>query len=549
VLLSAGQHLYLETGRIGQQELAVPDESSPVQLQGSKRSAPVHARVGVPDPEATATVTVYLRGVAEQPSAGRLSREEYAATYGATSADVDAVRRFAEDHGLTVGAVDLGRRSVELTGSVQALSVAFGTTVALYRAPDGTVYRGREDALYVPAYLDGVITGVFGLDERPQAHPHFRPRADAATQYTPPEVAGAYAFPADLTGTGECIALIELGGGFRTDDLSAYFSTLKIAAPTVEAVPVGSGQNQPGTANGPDGEVMLDIEVAGSVAPGATIAVYFAPNTDQGFVDAVSTAIHDTTRKPSVVSISWGSAESTWTNQAMTQMEQTFAAAAAMSVTVTVAAGDNGSTDGVTDGLQHVDFPASAPHALGCGGTNLEINGTTIVSETVWNDGPGQGAGGGGISDFFPVPSYQASAKIPASVNPGNNVGRGVPDVCGDADPDTGYTIRVDGKTTVIGGTSAVAPLWAGLVALLNQGFGQPVGFLQPFLYSTAGLATLHDIVNGSNGAYNAAPGWDACTGLGSPDGSALLAALKAAPAPSPSSTASPSPTPTPTPT
>jgi kumamolisin len=498
----------------------------------------------VPDPEATATVTVYLRGAAEQPSSGRLSREEYAATYGAASADVDAVRSFAEEHGLTAGAVDLGRRSVELTGSLQALSDAFGTTVALYRAPDGTVYRGREEALYVPADLVGVITGVFGLDERPQAQPHFRPRADAPIQYTPPEVAAAYGFPADLTGTGECIALIELGGGFRTEDLSAYFSTLKIAEPTVEAVPVGSGQNQPGTANGPDGEVMLDIEVAGSVAPGATIAVYFAPNTDQGFVDAVSTAIHDTTRKPSVVSISWGSAESTWTSQAMTQMEQTFAAAAAMSVTVTVAAGDNGSTDGVTDGLQHVDFPASAPHALGCGGTSLEITVTSIASETVWNDGPGQGAGGGGISDAFQVPSYQASAQIPASVNPGNNVGRGVPDVCGDADPDTGYTIRVDGETTVIGGTSAVAPLWAGLVALLNQGLGQPVGFLHPFLYSAARVATLHDIVAGSNGAYNAAPGWDACTGLGSPDGSALLAALRAAPPPPPS----PSPTPAPAP-
>lgn len=509
----------------------------------------MHARVGAPNPEATAVLTVYLRGVAEQPSAGRLSREEYAATYGATSADVDAVRSFAEDHGLTVGAVDLGRRSVELSGSVQALADAFGTTVALYRAPDGTVYRGREDALYVPADLDGVITGVFGLDERPQAQPHFRPRADAATQYTPPEVAGAYAFPAGLTGTGECIALIELGGGFRTEDLTAYFSTLKIPTPMVEAVPVGSGQNQPGTANGPDGEVMLDIEVAGSVAPGATIAVYFAPNTDQGFVDAVSTAIHDTIRKPSVVSISWGSAESTWTNQAMTQMEQTFAAAAAMSVTVTVAAGDNGSTDGVTDGLQHVDFPASAPHALGCGGTSLEITVTSIASETVWNDGPGQGAGGGGISDFFQVPSYQASAEIPVSVNPGNNVGRGVPDVCGDADPDTGYTIRVDGETTVIGGTSAVAPLWAGLVALLNQGLGQPVGFLHPFLYSAAGIATLHDIVAGSNGAYNAAPGWDACTGLGSPDGSALLAALKAAPSPPPSPSPTPAPAPSATPT
>jgi kumamolisin len=289
---------------------------------------------------------------------------------------------------------------------------------------------------------------------------------------------------------------------------------------------VDGGSNTPGTVNGPDGEVMLDIEVSGSVAPGAVIAVYFAPNTDQGFIDAVTSAVHDATHRPSVLSISWGSAENTWTAQAMNQMEQAFTAAAAMGVTVTVAAGDNGSSDGATDGLQHADFPASAPHALGCGGTRLEISGGVISSETVWNDGPGQGAGGGGISDVFPLPAYQAGAAVPPSANPGARVGRGVPDVCGDADPDTGYTVRVDGQTLPIGGTSAVAPLWAGLVALLNQGLGHPVGFLQPFLYSAAGTAALHDIVTGSNGAYSAGRGWDACTGLGSPDGVALLKAL-----------------------
>jgi kumamolisin len=300
---------------------------------------------------------------------------------------------------------------------------------------------------------------------------------------------------------------------------------LKITPPTVVAVPVDGGSNTPGEPDGPDGEVMLDIEVAGSVAPEATIAVYFAPNTDRGFIDAVTTAIHDTDHRPSVVSISWGSAENTWTEQAMTQMEQAFIAAAAMGVTVTVAAGDNGSSDGATDGVQHADFPASAPHALACGGTRLEIAGGAIAAESVWNDGPGQGAGGGGISDVFPVPAYQQQASIPPSANPGGRVGRGVPDVCGDADPDTGYTVRVDGETIPIGGTSAVAPLWAGLIALLNQGLGKPVGFLHPYLYA-APPGELHDIVKGNNGAYSAAQGWDACTGLGSPDGAALLQGL-----------------------
>lgn len=502
-------------------------EKSRVQLEGSTRSAPLHERIGAPDPESRATITVYLRGSAETPSPGRLSREEYAATYGAAAADVAAIRHFADDHSLTVGEVDTARRSVQLTGSLGSLTDAFGTTVSLFRAPDGTVYRGREGALFIPSELSGVITGVFGLDDRPQTRPHFRPKATAAVQYTPPQVASAYDYPSALTGSGECIGIIELGGGFRTEDIAAYFSSLNIPAPSVVAVPVDNGSNQPGSPNGPDGEVMLDIEVAGSVAPGAAIAVYFAPNTGQGFVDAVTTAVHDTTNRPSILSISWGGPENSWTAQAMNQMEQAFAAAAAMAVTVTVATGDNGSTDGVTDGLQHADFPASAPHALACGGTSLKIKGSSIASETVWNDGPGQGAGGGGISDVFPVPDYQTSAKIPPSANPGGRVGRGIPDVCGDADPETGYTIRVDGQTMPIGGTSAVAPLWAGLIARLNQGLGQPVGFLQPFLYS-AGAPALHDIVSGSNGAYTAGPGWDACSGLGSPDGAALLAALKA---------------------
>jgi kumamolisin len=514
--------------------MALMPELTRKALPGSNRDAPVHDRVGDVDPEARATVTVYLRGT--EPSPGRLTREQYRAAHGAADADVQAVRQFAAEHGLSVGDVDLARRSVELSGPVGKLASAFEATVALYRSPDGGTYRGRVGGLTLPAELDGVVTGVFGIDERPQAQPHFRFRrqvtlAPQSTQYTPPQVATAYSFPTGVTGAGQSVAIIELGGGFREDDLSDYFSSLGIALPSIQAVSVLKGENNPGKPDGPDGEVMLDIEVLGSVAPGANISVYFAPNTDQGFIDAVTTAVHDTTRQPSVISISWGSAESTWTEQAMQQMEEAFAAAAAMGVTVTVAAGDNGSGDGVTDGLAHVDFPASAPHALACGGTSLQLSSTgQIITETVWNDGTGGGAGGGGVSVVFPVPSYQQDANIPQSANPGGKTGRGVPDIAGDADPDTGYTVRVDGKTMTVGGTSAVAPLWAGLIALLNQSLGQPVGYLQPFLYSAAGAASLHEITSGSNGAYSAHAGWNACTGLGSPDGSDLLNALKSHP-------------------
>lgn len=194
-------------------------------------------------------------------------------------------------------------------------------------------------------------------------------------------------------------------------------------------------------------------------------------------------------------------------------------------VTVTVAAGDDGSDDGVGDGKLHVDLPACLPPVLGCGGTSLSASATAITSEVVWNEtANNEGATGGGVSKTYALPSYQASAGVP--VQPETNfAGRGVPDVSGDADPVTGYQVRVDGQNLVIGGTSAVAPLWAGLVALMNQQLGRSVGFLNPAIYQI-GESVFRDITTGNNGYWNAAPGWDPCTGLGSPDGVALLNAL-----------------------
>ena len=205
--------------------------------------------------------------------------------------------------------------------------------------------------------------------------------------------------------------------------------------------------------------------------------------------------------------------------------DQALSDAGGLGVTVTAAAGDNGSTDGSTDGQQHVDFPASAPHALGCGGTTLHASGATISSETVWGGTANDGATGGGVSIEFALPSYQADAKVPDNVDTGKP-GRGVPDVAGNADPQTGYQTLVDGSQQIVGGTSAVAPLWAGLVVLLNQSLGAPLGFANPRLYALLGGAGFHDITSGSNGAYSAGPGWDACTGCGSPDGTQLASLL-----------------------
>ncbi len=512
-------------------------------IPGSERQLePSHTRVGDFDPQQEVEVTLYLRPRASLdsvdpaaagppgPQPGR-SREDWAARYGAAPEDVAAVESFASEFGLTAVDVDLARRAVRLRGKVQDIIRAFEAQIAgLFESAAGAPsYRGRTGPLTVPAELAGVVEGVFGIDNRPQARTQLRVIANAATSFTPVQVADAYAFPSGFTGQGETVGIVELGGGYSSADLSTYFSGLGLAAPSVTAVGVDGGANSPGTDTNADGEVMLDIEVVGAVAPGAAIAVYFAPNTDQGFIDGVSTAVHDTTHKPSVVSISWGQSEDSWTAQARTQMEQILTEAAALAVTVTVAAGDNGSTDGVTDGQQHVDFPASAPHALACGGTSLQASGAQISSETVWNSSAG-GATGGGVSRQFALPGYQSAAKVPANVDT-KAAGRGVPDVCGDADPGTGYRIRVDGADQVFGGTSAVAPLWAGLITRINQALGAPVGYLQPRLYPLLGTAAFRDVTSGDNGSYGAGPGWDACTGLGSPNGTQLLSELRSAPA------------------
>ena len=325
-------------------------------------------------------------------------------------------------------------------------------------------------------------------------------------------------------GQGECIALIELGGGYRASDVAAAFAAMGISPPTVTAVPVSGGSNDPGRDQGADGEVGLDIQVAGGIAPRARIAVYFAPNTDQGFVDAISAAVHDTVNAPSVLSISWGSAESQWTGQAIASMGSAFSDAATFRVTVCAASGDSLATDGVTDGQAHVDFPASSPLVVGCGGTRIAASKDKISGETVWNsDGGGTG---GGVSALFALPPYQLTAKVPVSVSTAK-AGRGVPDVASDADPNSGYRVVVDGITQIIGGTSASAPLWAGLFALLNEAHGA-VG--QPHKVLYAHPSAFRDIRKGDNRSgnvgYSAGLGWDACTGLGSPDGTALLSAF-----------------------
>lgn len=512
-----------------------------VLLAGSERpaAARIQATHGPVDPSRRIEVTTILRRQEEltQIPALPMSREELAARHGASTEDLQLATETFTRLGVEILDADPASRRLRLAGTVEQLSQVFGTSLeeVTSSGPHGhdVTHRHRTGSLRIPAELDGIITAVLGLDDRPQARAQFHaiPLAAATTSYTPPELAKIYNFPAGADGTGQSLAIIELGGGFGQADLDTYFGSLGIAGPKVTAVGVDGAANQPGQdSTGADGEVLLDIEVIGALAPKAHILVYFAPNTDAGFLNAVINASH-TTPAPASISISWGQSEDAWTAQARTVFDQALADASALGVTVTAAAGDNGSADGATDAKDHADFPASSPHALACGGTRLDADPALgkIRSETVWNDGP-HSSTGGGYSDTFPTPAWQSGLSPharhhkPAPTPAPGGHGRGLPDVSAVADPQTGYKVRVDGTDMVIGGTSAVAPLWAALVALLAQSTNRRFGQIQPLLYSrTAGF---HDITTGNNGTYKAAAGWDPCTGLGSPDGTALLSAI-----------------------
>jgi kumamolisin len=530
-----------------------------VMLPGSARTVAPNSRAAGPiDRSETADLTIRVRSkgdleslkrkaqeLAGQPLSDRqyLTHAELEDQYGASKADLDKIEAYAQEHDLMVVHRSATERAVVVRGKLGDLLGAFPADVQVYHRATGT-YRGRQGSIGIPEELTGVITGVFGYTTRPKRRSphHLRQLAlsgpggqngVAATDF-----ATRYKFPTEFQGTtldgsGLTVAIVELGGGFRMADLRKFFQEIGEPTPQVSAISVDHAGNHPTTPDSADGEVMLDIEVAGAVVPHATFAIYFGPNAgDKGFLDAISAAVHDSERQPSVISISWGEPEDGLDAQAISAYEQVFLAAATLGITVCVAAGDHGTADEDAahwDGKIHVDHPSSDPNVLSCGGTQVD-NGTDVV----WNDGtpfdpnvPGGGgwATGGGISGVFSVPNYQQDAKLPVSIDTGK-AGRGVPDVAMSA---TNYFTRVDRAEGASGGTSAVAPLMAALAVRLSQAKKKNVGFLNPFLYANAGKGVCADVTEGSNAiaqtvkGYNAGPGWDACSGLGTPNGQTIL--------------------------
>ena len=417
-----------------------------VELPGSERTALAGAADAGPlDTSQRAEITLITRRRDTMPAEivtgpTVLTIDELADRYGTHPDDISLVTEVLAGYGLEVTAVYPATRRIMVAGTLADLASAFGTTLRQVSSPDlsgrGMVtHRYREGALFVPAALGGVVVGVLGLDTRPQARPHFRTRSSGAAGaaaapsggYPPNQVAELYQFPAGTDGSGQTVAVIELGGGFSTSDLSTYFGELGIPVPSISAQGVDGASNAPGSdPNGADIEVNLDIDVIGAVAPGATQVVYFGPNNgDQGFVDAISAAA-EADPAPIAISISWGQSEDSWTAQGLSAMNAAMSDAAALGITVCAAAGDNGSGNNVTDGEPHCDFPASSPYALGCGGTKLESSGGAITSEVVWNEtASNEGAGGGGVSDQFALPSWQANAGVPARAGGTTSTGGG----------------------------------------------------------------------------------------------------------------------------
>ena len=456
---------------------------------------------------------------------------------------IEAIRRFAARHRLRVHGVETGQRLVTLRGRARDIGRAFSVALSYYENA-GSVFRGHERELTIPPDLRRVVSGVFGLDNRPVSK---RPRFAAGAALVPPPpnpdtkrpsaFRGLYAFPPKATGRKQHVGVLEFGGGFEPRKLRTYLGKLGSTAPTIVVREVGAGRNrpvnQPGTLS-PDVEVYMDLEILAGVAPGAVLVVYFAENSSRGWVEALQAAIFDERYPLSVLSISWGQAEQYWDAATIAAIDEALRLAALRGITVCCSSGDRGVFEAGTRPYT-IPFPASSPHVLACGGTELQVRARGRTHETVWNESRAVGlTSGGGISRAFDLPPFQAGSDVPARVNAAA-FGRGTPDVAANASSLTGYLILADDTAMSMGGTSAAAPLWAGLVACLNEALGRRIGYLTPLLYTHGAQrrGALRDVRIGNNQmsgrqGYRARRGWDPCTGLGSPHGARLLRWLKA---------------------
>jgi kumamolisin len=479
--------------------------------------------------------------------AAHLTQAQLRDRHAASPPASDTIHEFAQRHGLHVTALDTASRTAHIAGTAAALRAAF------------------PERATVPEPLTRAVQFVLGFHDKPVARRRGTPpHASASKTLLVRDFADAYGFPKDCGVSGQTIGLLEFGGGFRHEDIRAFCRRNQVPMPNIDVVELRGATNDPAPERAVremlqvvQGEVRLaaaaettpamesaqatvevtmDIELLAALAPGARVIVYFAPPDEQGIYLALHRAIYSKEYAPDVLSISWGEPETALSKEYMHAVDHLLLAAAHLGITVCASSGDAGALNHSPDKLPAVNFPAGSPHCVACGGTTPEfITGaggvTGIAREVVWNSTHHhlQGATGGGVSRVFPLPEWQAHAEVPTG--PTGFAGRGVPDVAGPADPRSGCELLIYGLPFASAGTSAVAPLWAALIACGNRLAGRRLGHVHSHLYTIGHqrLPGLRPVSEGSNGGYTARAGWNACTGYGTPTGISLLQHLAAA--------------------
>ena len=510
-----------------------------VTLSGSRRFKPAEKLIRPVDPKEKLVISLYLKNpkqkarvpgsstdlslLAQSTTRRQLARQraiEFAPA-------VSVLKKFARKHGLSVRRLQFARRCVVLSGNVDQMTKAFGAVVHIYGGDGQRVFRARSGSLKLPSTIARWVRAVHGFDHRPQVMLRSQASDANGTGLWPSDIAKLYGIPIDSPGAPQCVGIIALGGGYLASDLEQAAKEAGRAAPSVAERFVDNGKNEFGGGTVYDEEIALDMQVIAGIVPDVRIVVYFAQNNVASLAAAIHEAVFDDVNRPTVLSISWGSAEKYWQPGPRETMQAALQDAVRLKISVTAASGDYLATAGLDDGAAHVFFPSSSPYVLGCGGTEVDVQNNAIWSERVWNNTTV--GTGGGISEVFAVPAYQANAALPQSVTTGKS-GRGVPDVAAAAGQLPGYRIIVGGNPIVMDGTSAATPLWAAILALANARRAVPIGLANPVLYTTSGL--FRPITEGDNRVaavgYAAAPGliWNACTGLGVPKGADLVQTL-----------------------
>jgi kumamolisin len=532
-------------------------------LPGSKRSKdPFAVPIGAPDAKEKIDVTIELKAPKlpgpDEYVGQTLTPDELAAKFGSSQEDADKVAKSLKKFGLNVDEVSLATHSMKVSGTIAAMEAAFKPGLKVMRSAAQGEYRGRTGGLQVPTELQGIVKGVFGLDERRMARRKVPGQAAAAAPalapLTPADLEQRYNFPPGDC-AGQTIAIAEFGGGYFADDTAAYCAKFGRSAPTVQAIAVDAPAftlqeilalppQRRGDELETSVEVMMDVQIIAGLCPKANVQVYFSTFDQGGWVDLLDKVI---AARPVVLSVSWGLAEDDpgWSKNAISAIDNRLNTARLLGITICVSSGDDGSGDQINDGKAHTDFPSASPNVLSVGGTMLKRSGST-VKEVTWWESPGRrtnnggGSTGGGVSMLFPRPSWQ-NVKI-KSLNSGSIDGRVIPDISALSGPPL-YDLIFVGKPQPNGGTSASAPLWAALIARVNAQLpaAKQQRFLTPLLYRNGtgtqpvGKIAMRDITTGNNisnpapgKGYQAGAGFDAVTGWGVPDGVKLLNALAA---------------------